>query len=186
MATVALRGETDWDGWRSATRALVLADVPPEAVRFVIDPAAAAPSPPGAGGFAVPRALVALAAQAIQARDPERFALLYRLVWRAHAGMPVLDDPDAPDLRQARALALAVRAEAHRMRALVRYLPAADGSRFLGWYAPAQFVLEANALVLARWFPGLRGLDPDPGRQRALGRGGAAVRPGGRSCGDPG
>ncbi len=154
MPEVALRSETDWDGWRTATRALVLADVPPEAVRFVIDPANVTPPPTAAGAFAVPRTLVALAAQAIQAREPDRFALLYRLVWRAHAGAPVLEDVADPDLRQARALALAVRAEAHRMRSLIRYLPAADGTRFLGWYAPAHFVLEANAQVLARWFPG--------------------------------
>ncbi len=153
MPEVALRSETDWDGWRTATRALVLADVPPEAVRFVIDPANVTPPPTAAGAFAVPRTLVALAAQAIQAREPDRFALLYRLVWRAHAGAPVLEDVADPDLRQARALALAVRAEAHRMRSLIRYLPAADGTRFLGWYAPAHFVLEANAQVLARWFP---------------------------------
>lgn len=154
MPDVALRGETDWDGWRDATRTLVLDGVPPEAVRWRVDPAAAMPAPPPiAGGFAVPRALVVLAAQAIQARDSGRFALLYRLIWRAHAGAPVLEDRGDPDLVAARLLALSVRAEAHRMRALIRYLKATDGTRFLGWYVPAHFVLPANAQVLARWFP---------------------------------
>ncbi|MDE2580673.1 MAG: DUF4130 domain-containing protein, partial [Rhodospirillales bacterium] len=164
MPDVILRGETDWGGWRDATRQLVLDGAPPEAVRFTVDPDAAPPMTPpsidpaaGSGGshrgFAVSRTLVGLAAQAIQAREPARFDLLYRLVWRAHAGEPVLEDAGDPDLRRARALALAVRAEAHRMRALLRYLPAGGGGRYLGWYAPAHFVLEANAQVLARWFP---------------------------------
>ena len=153
MQVIDMSGETDWDGWRAAARALVLAGATPETLRWRVNPGAAAP-PQAEGRFGVPRALVALAAQAIQAREPERFALLYRLVWRAHAGETVMEDCDDPDLAQARALALAVRAEAHRMRALLRYLPAADGTRLLGWYAPAHFVLEANAHLLARWYPG--------------------------------
>jgi uracil-DNA glycosylase len=156
MAEVALRGDTDWDGWRAATRTLVLQGVPPEAVDWYVDPLAPPPAPPPApAGFVVPRVLVVLAAQAIQAREPDRFALLYRLVWRAHAGVPVLEDQGDPDVAAVRHLALAVRAEAHRMRALIRYLKTADGSRFLGWYAPAHFVLPANAQVLARWYPRL-------------------------------
>ncbi|MGC8477864.1 MAG: UdgX family uracil-DNA binding protein, partial [Acetobacteraceae bacterium] len=135
----------------AAARALVLAGIPPEATEFRIDPAAYAPPAHPPGGFAVPRALVALAAQAIQARDDRRFALLYRLIWRAHAGVPVLEDRADPDLRHATRLAYAVRAEAHRMRAALRYLPV-EG-RHIGWYAPRHFVLEANARRLAMWFP---------------------------------
>ena len=161
MREVVLRGETDWDGWRTAARALVLDGVPPEALRWRVGEGPAALPEARPGGFALPRALVALAAQAIQARDPERFALLYRLVWRVHAGEPVLEDRGDPDLPRARRLAFAVRAAAHRMRAELRFAPVADGvaeaggTRFLGWYAPAQFVLEANALLLARCFPAL-------------------------------
>ena len=151
MPIIALRAETDWDGWRAAARALVLAGIPPEATAFRIDPAAYAPPQQPPGGFAVPRALIALAAQAIQARDPERFALLYDLIWRAHAGAPVLEDRADPALRRARHLAYAVRAEAHRMRAALRYLDA-EG-RQVGWYAPRHYVLEANARLLAQWFP---------------------------------
>ena len=165
MREVVLRGETDWDGWRAAARALVLDGVPPEAIAWRVGEGPAAPPEGRAGGFALPRALVALAAQAIQARDPDRFALLYRLVWRVHAGEPVMEDRGDPDLPRARRLAFAVRAAAHRMRAELRFAPVADGvpdgeaeaggTRFLGWYAPAQFVLEANALLLARCFPAL-------------------------------
>jgi len=51
-----------------------------------------------------------------------------------------------------------VRAEAHRMRTHLRFLPLADThpTQHLGWYAPAHFVLEANAQLLARRFAALR------------------------------
>ena len=50
-----------------------------------------------AGVFTVPRTLVDLAETAIQARDPERFALLYGLIWRAHRGeKKILEDAADP------------------------------------------------------------------------------------------
>jgi uracil-DNA glycosylase len=165
MPRIVLARETDWDGWRTATRAHVLAGTPPETITWSIG-ADDTPTPPAqsgdphpepSGSFAVPRALVALAAQAIQARDPGRFDLLYRLVWRAQAGEPVLDQRDDPELTRARRLALGVRAEAHRMRTHLRFLALADTqpTQYLGWYAPAHHVLEANAQLLARRFASL-------------------------------
>ncbi|MBS0562105.1 MAG: UdgX family uracil-DNA binding protein [Proteobacteria bacterium] len=156
MPTVALARETDWAGWRAAARALVLAGVAPDAVRWRAGGAGDA-LPAAEGGFGLPRALVDLATLAFQARDPDRFPLLYRLVWRAHAGERVLDLALDPDVDAARALALAVRAEAHRMRTHVRFLraggDAGGGGRLIGWYAPAHFVLEASAQLIARRFP---------------------------------
>ena len=150
MRQVALTSETDWTGWRAATRALVLAGVEPGDVTWVVG-GAPVPLPDATGTFNVPRTLVALAGVAIQAREPERFGLLYSLVWRAHGGEPLLDLPDDPDLTLARRLALDVRADAHRMRTHLRFMAAGDG--FLGWYAPAHYVLEANAQLIARRFP---------------------------------
>jgi len=157
MPRIVLARETDWDGWRAATRAHVRAGTPPEAIAWSIGPAPD-PLPEASSSFGVPRALVALAAQAIQARDPGRFDLLYRLVWRAQTGEPVLEQSDDPELARVRRLALAVRAEAHRMRTHLRFLPLPDPAPtlYLGWYAPAHFVLEANAQLLARRFAALR------------------------------
>lgn len=141
MIRVGLAGETDWDGWRAATRVLVLADVPASDVIWVIGQGDKLPETEGS--FGVSRSVVALAQMAIQARYPGRFALLHRLVAK----------PDEATTAQARRLALAVRADAHRMRTELRYLPIGD--RYVGWYAPRHFVLEANARLLARRFPRL-------------------------------
>jgi uracil-DNA glycosylase len=159
MRRIVLKSETDWEGWRTAARALVLAGAEPDDVRWSVRADDDAPNalPDSGGSFVVTRALVSLAALVIQARDPTRFDLLYRLVWRANTGERVLATTTDPDVRHAHAMALAVRAEAHRMRTLLRYLPvnAGDQTRCLGWYEPAHYVLESNAQLIARRFPDL-------------------------------
>jgi hypothetical protein len=118
------------------------------------------PLPPAEGGLTLSRALVSLVTQAFQAREPERFGLLYAQIWRAHHGHLDLGDSADLDLRLARRWALAVRADAHRMRTLIRFAgtsatetPGGDGSRYVGWYAPDHYVLEATARLLARRDP---------------------------------
>ena len=156
MQRIVLESETDWEGWRQSARALVLAGVEPDTLTWMVG-GEPEPLPDAAGSFHVPRALVSLASQAIQARDPERFGLLYSLVWRANAGEKLLDDDSDPDVSLVRRMALAVRADAHRMRTNMRFLPVPedDGTRFLGWFEPAHFVLPANAQLITRRFPDL-------------------------------
>jgi uracil-DNA glycosylase len=151
MPTASIAHETDWTGLRHATRAFVLAGVAPSELRWTVGGTSDAMSD-AAGSFTLPRTLVALAAQAFQIREVERFALLYTLVWRAHHGELTLNDTDDPDLRIARRWALAVRADTHRMRTHIRFsqLTIGDQLHFLGWYQPDHFVLEANARLLAR------------------------------------
>ena len=157
MQRIVLKQQIDWEGWRLATRALILANIPPNELTWTIgdDPVAL---PDASGTFHVPRALISLAALAIQARDPRRFDLLYNVVWRVHAGEKLLEDGQDPDLALVRRMALAVRAEAHRMRTNMRFLsvPEDGGTRFLGWFAPWHFVLQANAQLLARRYPNER------------------------------
>ncbi len=155
MRQVALNTETDWDGWRHAARRLVLAGIAPADVAWTVG-GASEPLPEASGTFNLPRALVLLASTAFQARQADRFGLLYSLVWRAHAGEKLLEEGDGdPDVALARRLALLVRADAHRMRTNMRFLPMPDAgkTRFLGWFAPDHFVLPANAQLIARRFP---------------------------------
>ena len=151
MIRIALAHETDWAGWRHATRALVLAGIAPDRVVWGIG-GAADPLPPAqeGAGFTVSRTLLALSGQAIQARDRGRFALLFRLIAIAHAA----GAPDPADLAAAQALARAVRADAHRLRTHLRFLSMRDG-RLVGWYEPAHFVLAANAGLIAARAPDL-------------------------------
>ena len=159
MRRVVLANETDWDGWRKAARSLVLGGTAPDQVHWSVrsHDEEGDPLREEAGSFGVSRSLVALAALAIQARDPARFDLLYRLIWRATNGERVLELPDDDEFRRAQGLAFLVRAEAHRMRTQLRYLPLQEPgpTRYLGWYRPAHYVLEADAQLIARRFPDL-------------------------------
>ena len=121
MRRIVLRSETDWEGWRQATRSLVLAGIEPETVTWSVG-GESEPLPDATGGFHVPRALVSLASLAIQAREADRFGLLYSLVWRINAGEKLLEDDTDPDLSLVRRMALSVRADAHRMRTNMRFL----------------------------------------------------------------
>lgn len=156
MRPIVLKHETDWEGWRQATRAMVLSKIEPAELEWRVG-GNADPLPKVSGTFNVPRALVALASSAIQARHPDRFGLLYGLVWRATAGENPLGDEQDPDLLLARRLALAVRSDAHQMRTHLRFMPVEQGTdkHYLGWFEPRHHVLAANMALMARRFPEL-------------------------------
>jgi uracil-DNA glycosylase len=97
MHDIPLRHATDFEGFRTAARQLIAAEVPPEEVswRTVADTAALFDEPvPAAGAgreITVPRAFVELAQNVALHSDPARFALLYKLLWRLRTEPRLLD-----------------------------------------------------------------------------------------------
>jgi DNA polymerase len=107
----------------------------------------------------VPRAFLHLSETAIRHRDPERFALLYRALWRlAHGEPALLRVATDPDVARLEAMAKAVRRDAHKMHAFVRFrrIEAEDGPRFVSWFEPEHHILEAEAGFFVRRFAGMR------------------------------
>ena len=106
MQVVRLASETDFSGWRAAARRLRAAHIPPEATLWTVDgdaslfaPGQDAPEPAdGGAAFTVPREFVDLAAQVILHRSDERFALLYRLLWRLQDEPSLLRISTDPDV----------------------------------------------------------------------------------------
>ena len=166
MPGIVLAHEVDWLGWRSSARALALQGVPPEEVTWSVgapddlfgdgDPS----EPPStSGSFNVPRALVTLAETVIQAREPARFALLYRLIWRSHAGeRHLLEQVTDPEVMRATRLAQSVRRDTHKMRAFVRFREVAEdgATRHVAWFEPDHYIVEANAAFFVRRFAGMQ------------------------------
>ncbi len=160
MQSIVLRHEADFEGWRHAARRLALGRVSPDQTVWSVAEsrdlfADAESTPPQAGTFSVPRALVDLAETAIQARDPERFALLYGLIWRAHRGEKhVLEDEADPLVQRVARLGQAVRRDTHKMRAFVRFREVnEDGAtRYVAWFEPEHYIVEANAPFFVRRF----------------------------------
>ena len=164
MHSIILAHEVDFAGWRDAARRLAMEGVPPEQAHFSVghpddlfaqeaDPAVA---PVGnAGGFSVSRALVELAQTVIQARAPERFDLLYGLVWRAQQGeRRITELVTDPWVQRAIRLAQSVRRDTHKMRAFLRFreLREAEAIRYVAWFEPEHYVVEANAGFFVRRF----------------------------------
>ncbi|WP_237216620.1 UdgX family uracil-DNA binding protein [Falsiroseomonas oryziterrae] len=165
MIATVLPGPADLGAWRSAARGLLGAGVPPEQAEWRV--AGDAPglfagdaAPPAATSpFHVPRAFVALAEIAIRHRDPERFALLYRVLWRLTHGEPALMQvaTDA-DIVRLEAMAKAVRRDAHKMHAFLRFrqVETEAGVRHVAWFEPEHHIEEAEAGFFVRRFAGLR------------------------------
>ncbi len=161
--SVVLAHEVDWGGWRDAARRLILDGVPPSAIVWSVrEPtdlfatnAEPPPAPPPSGTFNVPRALVDLAQTVLQASEPARFSLLYTLLNRAHAGeRHLLDQVTDPEVQRAQRLAQSVRRDTHKMRAFVRFreVTEPEGTRYVAWFEPDHFIVEANAPFFVRRF----------------------------------
>ena len=102
----------------------------------------------------MPAAFVELAQTAILHRDPQRFALLYRLLWRLRANHELLQLATDPDVAQVQALAKAVRRDQHKMQAFVRFreIGREPHNRFVAWFEPEHHIVEATAPFFARRF----------------------------------
>jgi DNA polymerase len=106
----------------------------------------------------VPRAFIERAEAVNCHSDPERFALLYRLLWRLKDEPKLMEVASDPDIRRFEAMEKAVGRDMHKMRAFVRFrkVDTDDGERFLAWFEPSHFIVERNAEFFVRRFTGMR------------------------------
>ncbi|HEV8185329.1 MAG TPA: UdgX family uracil-DNA binding protein, partial [Chthoniobacterales bacterium] len=96
----------------------------------------------------VPKSFLDLARMIALHRDPRRWALLYRIVWRLTQGEPnLLEVVVDEDMALALALQKAVRHDVHKMRAFVRFREIwHDGAKwFVAWFEPEHHIVEYNA-----------------------------------------
>jgi DNA polymerase len=162
MRTVGLAGETDLDGWRAAARALRLAGIAPADVTWSSDGAAlfaADPLPvPAAGAaFGVPRDFLNLAADVVLNRAPDRFDLLYRLLWRLQDQPDLLRLVTDPDTARALALRRQVAHAIHKMHAFVRFrLVQAEPETYVAWFEPPHRVAAAASGYFVKRMANLR------------------------------
>jgi DNA polymerase len=160
MHLIILDSETDFDGWRKAARTLALHDAAPSEVRWVVQgqmpPGLSEPAvlPPveTESTFNVPANFLALAQVAILHRDGERFALLYRLLWRLRIDRDLLDARADPDVAQATVMAGAVHRDVQRMRDVVRFreIGREQKAHYAAWFEPEHHIVEFAAPFFAR------------------------------------
>ncbi len=173
MKCITLDSETDFEGWRKAARELALNQVSPSGVTWMVrgsEPDLFEPiaeplpteQPRGPdqatdeatdqstikGTFNVPAKFVELAQSAILHRNTERFAILYRLLWR------LLGHHHLLDVAQVSAMVRAVHRDEHKMHAFVRFREVGREatSHFVAWFEPEHHIVEAAAPFFARRF----------------------------------
>ncbi|TFW11390.1 DUF4130 domain-containing protein [Massilia arenosa] len=152
--------------WRDAARDLLLHGVAPHEVQWagegqggdLLSTGAAAPIPRGKPGDAatlapstqphLPRTLMEMLQTAACCRVPDRWGLLYRVVWRWQQGEHDVMSPADPDGARLAGMVKAVSREIHDMHAYVRFRerPADAGApRFVAWFEPQHDVLPQVA-----------------------------------------
>lgn len=166
MIRLSLHGRGDLVEWREAARALLRAGVPPPDVEWRVRDAGAdlfgladdplPPPDPAMAAPTVPATFLTLADAVICHCDPTRFGLLYRLLWRVQGERALLSIPSDPDVARAEALEKAIRRDAHKMKAFVRFKemgPPRDGRRrFAAWFEPDYFIVARTSGFFQRRF----------------------------------
>ena len=154
----------DFASWRAQAGRLMRAEIAPEDVLW--------PSPTGdlfsmAGAdstveelaadtkasFTVPRDFYVLAETVACARRDERWALLYRILYRLkHGQAELLQDLVDPDVQLANRLAKSVKIDIHKMHAFVRFKEVEGGNLYVAWHSPEHLITEIAAPFFVRRF----------------------------------
>jgi uracil-DNA glycosylase len=155
----------DFEVWRTAARRLLAGNIPPEQVLWSDDdqPALlasdqkieAASSP----AVSVSRSFIHSARLAACHRDPQRWSLLYRLLWRLTHGQPdLLERITDDDVHLLHQMEKAVSRDRHKMTAFVRFRRTDENGteHFIAWHRPDHFIVKLTAPFFAERFAALR------------------------------
>ena len=148
-------------GWRNEARRLLQAGVPPHAITWTVGAAQTtadlfvdtpAPDATASKAQSIPRQLLTHLEVAACFRTDDRWALLYRILWRVSGGersAMLAGDVDGSQLHRR---IKAVSREIHHMHAFLRFreMPEAAAAAFVAWYEPAHDVLEMAVEHFAR------------------------------------
>lgn len=163
MQTVVI--SPSFEAWRKSARSLLARGVPPEAVLWCDDPREAplfGAREEATAADAVPRvtpAFLDLARTAAAHAAPQRWSVLYQILWRLTRGgqKHLLQMGTDPDVYQARQWCKAVGRDIHKMHAFVRFRqtgvdPATGREQFVAWFEPEHRIVRLAAPFFERRF----------------------------------
>jgi len=162
--------EDGFADWRGKARDLLAAEVAPEKVLWedggaeglfgALDGAADG-RPPGEPPT-VPREFVDLAKTVSHHASPERWGLLYRVLWRlTHGGeRDLLRIASDADVARLQAMRKAVGRDVHKMHAFVRFKKVGEDAetgreRFVAWFEPDHRIMPLAAPFFRKRFAGM-------------------------------
>jgi DNA polymerase len=183
LRRITLKDGADLSGFRRAVRMLAAEELAPQHVVFALTDSpdlfggeAAREAPP----VSLPRRVGELVEGVVCHSDPERYALLYQLVWRVLNGeRELLDIASDPLVHRLTLMARAIRRDLHKMHAFVRFRQVeTEGGERLRILVRARAPHPGGRRALFRRALRLAPLvDPDAEGLRPLGPAGAHLRP---------
>ena len=148
--------------WRTQARDYLARGVAPEHAAWsdmslpeLFDAAPDASEPSAKTSRRVSPRLVDLLEHVACHREPRRFALMYRVLWRSLHGEPTLvDDAADDDIVTLVRMHKAVNRARHKMTAFVRFreVTTPQGERYIAWFRPEHDVLRLASVFFAERF----------------------------------
>src|SRR3954453_14626911 len=162
MYRVDLTREDAFEEFRDAARALIGAGVPPADVNWrggAGDLLGGDLPPRGNATFNVPTAYLPLAQAVVCHSDPERFALLYELLWRiTHGERELLSVASDPLVHRVHRMEKSVRRDMHKMTAFLRFrcVETEQGEHYIAWFEPEHHILRRVSSFFVDRFAAMR------------------------------
>jgi DNA polymerase len=177
--TIILASDGDLEGFRQATRRLLAEDVSPKEVIFRLRGEGDLFMPPSDLGSSpesvkLPRVAAELANTALHHQGTDRFAAIYRFLYRSKTERSLAENLADNDAAKVRKLAKSVQRDAHKMHAFVRFKKVGeqDGrEQFAAWFEPDHHIVEREAPFFVRRFSNMDWAIVTP-RKTAIYRGG--------------
>ena len=159
---VPLSHQVDVAGFHSEATRLLAQQIPPHKVEWSAAPAQSVDEEPLEAGRAairnraaraiIPQSFVRMSELVVLHRDPDRFDLLYRSLWRLVYEPDLKNDYGDGDLARLRQMAQAVRRDIQKMKGKLVFRPLAIKGEPVpvAWYEPTHYVCETVGAWLAR------------------------------------
>jgi probable DNA metabolism protein len=159
---VSLRG--DFNDWREQSRALLRENIPPQSVIWRLRKDAQdsfenfsqpfSSSHSVAKTAVVPRSFLERAEFVAAHRNTDRWALLYRILWRlTHDEPDLLQISIDPDIQLFDSYERLVRRDLHKMKAFVRFREVSG--HFIAWHEPDHLIVKLAAPFFQGRFPAM-------------------------------
>ena len=160
-----------FSAWQRAARAAVIEAIPPGEIHWqelaadqpalaLFDEVESAATDRERAAIRVPKSFLETARRVACHREPERWGLLYRVLWRLTHGEPrLLEIAVDPDVHRLQQWDKAIRHDVHKMRAFVRFraVSLAGGEQwYVAWFEPQHHIVELNAPFFTDRFAALR------------------------------
>jgi probable DNA metabolism protein len=173
---VPLSHQVDIAGFHHEATRLLAQQVPPQSVEWTAAPAQSVDEEPleanraaihnRAARAIIPQSFVRMSELVVLHRDPDRFDLLYRSLWRLVYEPELRHDFADHDVAKLRQMAQAVRRDIQKMKAKISFRPMKVHGQpvTVAWYEPMHYVSEVVGGWLAQRDPSARWIILTPDR----------------------